>query len=283
EVEEGQLFGYLGANGSGKTTTIKILMSLLHATQGNAKIFGKSVQDPQSRVEVGFLPENPYFYEYLTPLESLRFYGKLQNVSSEEIQSRGEKLLEMTQLTHAKNTRLGDFSKGMRQRLGLSQALINDPKLLVLDEPLSGLDPMGRKLVKDLILEQRRKGKTVFFSSHILSDVEEMCDHIAILVKGELKQRGTVEDLVSPAYRKYNLHLIEINEAIQKLVTDRTSEYRLIGNEIRCEIPATEDLDDFLQKIQAQGGKIRALVPEKETLEEYFVRISSSASEDSKS
>ncbi|MEK7485857.1 MAG: ABC transporter ATP-binding protein [Planctomycetota bacterium] len=275
-IEEGQIYGYLGANGSGKTTTIKILMSLLHPISGSAKILGKDIRNAKSRIEVGFLPENPYFYEYLTPVESLQFYGRLQHVPPQEIRTRSEKLLEMMGLQQAKDQHLIGFSKGMRQRFGFCQALINEPKLLILDEPISGLDPMGRKLFKDLILEQKRKGISVFFSSHILSDVEELCDSVAILVKGQLKKSGLVHELVSSAYSGFELQLLNASDAVHQFIQSLTSNIRFFGEkQIRCVLPPKSDIDLLLKQLQEMGAKIQALIPEKETLEEYFVRISS--------
>lgn len=279
-VEEGQLFGYLGANGSGKTTTIKILMSLLHPASGNARLCGLEITNAQSRLEVGFLPENPYFYEYLTPLESLRFYGGLQNVSRKEIQSRGIKLLERVGLEHTLKMRLGEFSKGMRQRFGFCQALINEPKLLILDEPMSGLDPMGRKMIKTLILEQRKYGRTVFFSSHILSDVEEICDHIAILVKGKLRSQGEVQKLIQSETKRYEFHLEKVSSDLQEILGEKALKFHKREDSVFCTLPVEnkEELGAWLKRFQDKGVFIEALIPEKETLEEYFVRLSSASS-----
>jgi len=196
EVQPGEAFGFIGPNGAGKTTTIKILMGLLGPTSGSAWLFGKPVGDPQSRARVGFLPERPYFYEHLTAREVLDFYGQLFGMDKRTRNERSEMLLEKVALTRFANISLRKYSKGMLQRVGLCQALLHDPDLIVLDEPMSGLDPMGRALVRDLILDQRAQGKTVFFSSHILSDVEVICDQVAILVEGRLREVGTIESLL---------------------------------------------------------------------------------------
>jgi ABC-2 type transport system ATP-binding protein len=199
EVPEGSSFGFVCPNGAGKTTAIKTLMGLQRPTAGAGWIHGVSILDPASRARVGFLPERPYFYEHLTAREFLEFYARLGDVPSAERGPRITALLERVDLARFRDVPLGKFSKGMLQRAGLAQALIADPSLLVLDEPMSGLDPIGRALVRDLILEERRAGKTVFFSSHILSDIEAICDRVAMIVRGELRGQGKVADLVASA------------------------------------------------------------------------------------
>lgn len=196
DVRPGESFGFIGPNGAGKTTTIKILMGLQSATAGTATILGRDHRDPESRRKVGFLPERPYFYQYLTAAEFLRFYGSLFDLGGSELTRRIGVLLERVGLDRFADVKLGSFSKGMLQRAGVAQALINDPELVVMDEPMSGLDPMGRALIRDLILEERAAGRTVFFSSHILADVEVISDRIAIVVKGELRGCGSIDELV---------------------------------------------------------------------------------------
>ncbi len=196
-VNPGEAFGFIGPNGAGKTTTIKILMGLHTATSGTAEIFGTSVTDARARQRVGFLPERPYFYEHLTAREVLHFYGQLFDMDAGLRRERVELLLERVKLARFADVTLAKYSKGMLQRVGLCQALLHDPDLIVLDEPMSGLDPVGRALVRDLILEQRDAGKTVFFSSHILSDVEAICDRVAILVGGQMRDCGSMADVVA--------------------------------------------------------------------------------------
>lgn len=196
-VNPGEAFGFIGPNGAGKTTTIKILMGLHEATSGAAEIFGVPVSNPSARQRVGFLPERPYFYEHLTAREVLHFYGQLFEMDSQLRCERIAMLLERVKLSRFADVTLAKYSKGMLQRVGLCQALLHDPDLIVLDEPMSGLDPVGRALVRDLILEQRDHGKTVFFSSHILSDVEAICDKVAILVGGQLRESGRMSDVVA--------------------------------------------------------------------------------------
>ena len=196
EVRKGEIFGFVGPNGAGKTTTIKILVGLHAATSGSAEIFGSSVQDPRSRQRLGFLPERPYFYQHLSPQELLDFHGQLCRMERSVRRGRAESLLERVGLTRFADVPLRKFSKGMLQRVGLCQALLHQPDILILDEPMSGLDPLGRALVKELILEERERGATVFFSSHILHDVETLCDRVSILVKGELRALGTTAELL---------------------------------------------------------------------------------------
>jgi len=197
QVQPGEAFGFIGPNGAGKTTTIKILMGLQGATTGRAQIFGVDCSNAHARRRVGFLPERPFFYEHLTAREVLHFYGQLFEIPSKLRRDRVESLLERVQLTRFADVTLAKYSKGMLQRVGLCQALLHDPDLIVLDEPMSGLDPVGRALVRDLILEQREAGKTVFFSSHILSDVEAICDRVAILVGGQLRESGSLSDVIA--------------------------------------------------------------------------------------
>src|SRR6188472_2018588 len=196
-VAQGEIFGFLGHNGAGKTTIMKILLGLLRATSGYAELLGSPVQNVDVRARIGYLPESPYFYDYLTAEEFLYFYGKLAGLHRETIRTRIPRLLEQVSLTEARQRQLRKFSKGMLQRIGLAQALIHDPELVILDEPMSGLDPVGRKEVRDIILSLRDQGITVFFSTHIVSDVEMVCDRVGILAKGTMLAVGRIEDLVS--------------------------------------------------------------------------------------
>ena len=196
-VGQGEIFGFLGHNGSGKTTTMKILLGLLRATGGRIELLGAPVTDVAVHSRIGYLQESPYFYDYLTAEEFLCFYGKLAGLSRETVRQRTPELLERVGLTEARDRQLRKFSKGMLQRIGLAQAIIHDPELVILDEPMSGLDPIGRKEVRDLILSLRDQGKTIFFSTHIVSDVEMICDRVGILAKGKLLASGRIQDLVN--------------------------------------------------------------------------------------
>jgi len=197
EVPEGQVYGLLGPNGSGKSTTLKILLGLVTPTHGSSKIFGEDSRDYRSHREVGFLPENPYFYKYLTAVETLRFYGKICGLGGKKLESRIDELLELVSMKDARNRRVGGYSKGMLQRIGLAQALIQDPRLLVLDEPTAGVDPLGSRQIRDLILELKSRGKTVLLTSHLLEQVQEVCDRVGIMARGVMMREGSLADLVT--------------------------------------------------------------------------------------
>ena len=196
EVRQGEIIGMLGPNGSGKSTTVKMLLGLLYPTAGTVSVFGKNPRDVRTKKRVGYLPEESYLYKYLTPEETLDFYGALFNISASERANRTEQLLDMVGLSHARHRPVGEFSKGMARRIGLAQAMINDPDLLILDEPTSGLDPLGCKEIKDLILLLRERGKTVIICSHLLSDIEDICDRVLILYGGKIRASGSLSDLL---------------------------------------------------------------------------------------
>ena len=197
EVAPGQVYGLLGPNGSGKSTTLKIILGLVSPTAGTTKIFGRDSREVGSREAVGFLPENPYFYKYLTGAETLRFYGKFCGLGGQKLKARTNEMLELVGLQDARDRRLGGYSKGMLQRIGLAQALIQEPKLVVLDEPTAGVDPAGSREIRDLILDLKERGITVLLSSHLLAQVQEICDRVGILAHGILVREGRVQDLLS--------------------------------------------------------------------------------------
>lgn len=197
EVEEGQVYGLLGPNGSGKSTTLKILLGLVTPTRGESKIFGQDSRDYRSHRDVGFLPENPYFYKYLTAEETLRFYGKICGMGGRALDDRIAELLSLVGMEDARHRRVGGYSKGMLQRIGLAQALIQDPRLLVLDEPTAGVDPLGSRQIRDLILELKKRGKTVLLTSHLLEQVQEVCDRVGIMARGVMMREGRLDDLVT--------------------------------------------------------------------------------------
>ncbi|MBJ7258077.1 MAG: ABC transporter ATP-binding protein [Chthoniobacterales bacterium] len=196
-VEKGEVYGLLGPNGSGKSTTLKILLGLVTATRGTTRVFGEESRSVRSRKDVGFLPENPYFYKFLTGAETVRFFGKLSGMSGDALEARVAELLELVGLADAAARRVGSYSKGMLQRVGLAQALVQDPGLLVLDEPTAGVDPVGSREIRDLILKLKSRGKTVLLCSHLLSQVQEVCDRVGILARGSLVREGRVEDLLA--------------------------------------------------------------------------------------
>ena len=195
-IGEGEVYGLLGPNGSGKSTTLKVLLGLVTPTQGKAEIFGHNSRDYQSRAGVGFLPENPYFYKFLTAGETLRFYGKICGMGGRDLDDRIAELISLVGLDDAKHRRVGGFSKGMLQRIGLAQALVQDPKLIVLDEPTAGVDPEGSRQIRDLILDLKRRGKTILLTSHLLSQVQEVCDRVGIMARGEMVREGSLDSLV---------------------------------------------------------------------------------------
>ncbi len=197
EIKDNEIFGYLGANGAGKTTTFKLMLGLIRPDQGQISFWGNPVSDLKTRALVGYLPEHPYFYSYLTAQEALEFYASLFDMEKTMKKKRVRELLDLVGLDHARDVQLRKFSRGMLQRIGIAQAMVNDPKLLILDEPMSGLDPMGRKDMRDIILSCRDRGKTIIFSSHIIADVEMICDRAGILAKGELKQIVAMDDPIS--------------------------------------------------------------------------------------
>src|SRR6202011_3948017 len=196
-VETGEVYGLLGPNGSGKSTTLKIILGLISPTRGRTKIFGRDSSQVESREAVGVLPENAYFYKFLTGEETLRFFGKLCRLNGARLKSRGRELLELVGLTHARHQRLGTYSKGMLQRVGLAQALINEPKLILLDEPTAGVDPAGSSEIRNLIVDLKRSGITVLLSSHLLAQVQEICDRVAILANGVLVREGQLDELIA--------------------------------------------------------------------------------------
>lgn len=271
-VGQGEIFGFLGHNGAGKTTTMKILMGLLRASGGVVKLLGAPATDVGVHARIGYLPEAPYFYDYLTAEEFLSFYGNLAGLSRGVVQSRVPQLLERVGLMEARCRQLRKFSKGMLQRIGLAQALIHDPELVILDEPMSGLDPMGRKEVRDLILSLRDQGKTVFFSTHIVSDVEMICDRVGILAKGRMLAVGRIEDLVDTQ----QTHAVEVvcDGVVGDdfpLVKHKASRILQRGDRCLMMFPDQNDLDAVLTVLRGAGGKLVSVIPHKGSLEEIFI------------
>ncbi len=270
-VRKGEIFGFLGPNGSGKTTTIKILMGLMAPTSGQAALLGHPVGDVPVRGRIGFLPESPYFYDYLTAEEFLSFYGGLAGLSGTDLNVRVNNMLEMVGLTEARTRQLRKFSKGMLQRIGLAQALIHDPELVILDEPMSGLDPIGRKQVRDLILSLRDRGKTIFFSTHIIPDVEMICDRVGIVMKGRLVACGRVDDLVSSSLTRIVEVVCEGVEPQEvPSITSMANKVIKRGRQLLIVLPGSEHVEEVIACILREGGKIISVVPQKGSLEELF-------------
>jgi ABC-2 type transport system ATP-binding protein len=273
DVRRGEVFGVLGPNGAGKTTTIKMLMGLIYPSGGTATLFGQPSGAPAAKAKVGFLPESPYFYDYLTSREFLRFYGHLFGLFGAALEKRVDELLDLVGMTHARDLQLRKFSKGMLQRVGIAQALINDPELVVLDEPMSGLDPIGRKEVRDLILRLKESGKTVMFSSHILHDAEMLCDRVAMIMKGRLVACGPVSELIAQG----TTHEVEM--VIDRLLPEALERIRplagkvvLQGERVMVVLASQQDVDQALDVIRSAKAKLVALTPHKASLEDLFIR-----------
>lgn len=267
QVEEGEIFGFLGPNGAGKTTTLKLLMGLIYPTSGTARVRGRSIDDVAMHREIGYLPEQPYFYDYLTARELLDYFARIFGFSAKERGERIARFLERVGLADAAGIQLRKFSKGMLQRVGIAQAILHDPRIVFLDEPMSGLDPLGRREVRDIILDLKREGRTVFFSTHILSDAEMLCDRVAVLLNGKLQGVGAPGDIVS-----MELHGMEIlfelgdGQALPRRFADRAT---VTGRRCRIEVPEAElyPVIEELRRCEARILSVSALRP---TLEDYF-------------
>ena len=268
-IEEGEVFGFLGPNGAGKTTTLKLLMGLVSPTAGTARILGMDFDDPQVEAQIGFLPEQPYFYDYLTAEELLAYYAQLSGVPAKERSKRVAEMLERFGLTDSARIQLRKYSKGMMQRVGLAQAILHDPKVVFLDEPMSGLDPMGRREVREMIQQMRNEGKTVFFSTHILSDAEALCDRVAIIYQGELRGVGAVADLMSQAQRK--VEIIFCSPKVPPELTTLGDEARVSGDMVNAVLDE-EKQDAALEILRREQIRLISLTPVRSSLEEYYVQ-----------
>jgi ABC-2 type transport system ATP-binding protein len=267
-VEEGEIFGFLGPNGAGKTTTLKMLMGLVFPTGGSARILGRDVNDPEMKAQIGFLPEQPYFYDYLTAKELLEYYGRLSGVTGKDLSQRVEKVLGRVGLPDVSGVQLRKFSKGMLQRVGIAQAILHEPKVVFFDEPMSGLDPMGRREVRDLMEQLKHEGKTVFFSTHILSDAEALCDRVAVIHLGELQAVGAVADLTSGVQGK--VELIWEGTTVPAALKALGAECHVTGDTVRAVI-SEESQDLAMDALRRERLRLVSLVPVRTTLEQYFV------------
>jgi ABC-2 type transport system ATP-binding protein len=270
QIEQGEIFGFVGPNGAGKTTTIKMLMGLIYPTSGSARIFDDPIPSQRAKARLGYLPENPAYYEFLTGREALRFYGRLSRVPDAELDRRCDALLEQVGLAAAADRQIRKYSKGMQQRLGIAQAIVGDPALVVLDEPMSGLDPVGRKEVRDLILELRAQGKTVFFSTHILPDVETLCDRVGVILGGKLRDVGRIDDLLSADVRAVELTAIVPGAARAGLAGGRV--LREDGERVTVTFSDEAVAGQAVGALTRSGGTLLALTRHRETLEDFFVR-----------
>lgn len=269
EVHRGEIFGFLGPNGAGKTTTIKVLLGIIYPTSGEAYVLGRPAGDPQNHYKISYLPENPYFYDYMTGREILHFYARLFGIPEPERSRRVDALLDRVGLSRAANQPLRTYSKGMLQRIGLAQCLINDPELLILDEPTAGLDPIAHIDIRDLILELRAQGKTLFISSHQLSDVEIVCDRVAILNRGELVRMGKLEDLLSGGH--VEMIAEKVPETVLEPIRQLGGRPSLHDGRLIVEQPDDGSIDRVIDLVRAHGGHIISVKPYRRTLEDLFV------------
>lgn len=271
-VKRGEIFGLLGPNGAGKTTTIKAILRLIFPTEGEIRLFGRSADDREAARRVGYMPENPYIYQYLKPLEFLDLCGRLVGLSKADRLARSEAMIDEVGLRHAVDRPIGKFSKGMMQRIGLAQALLHDPELLILDEPMSGLDPIGRKEVRDLLLGQRQRGKTLLFTSHILSDVEELCDRVVIMQQGKITSEGRVHDLVETAGRRVEIRLSGASHALKDALGSRGAILDYDGGHLTLRVEGQNAVDEVIRVSNAAGARLDAMIPERQTLEKLFLQ-----------
>ena len=268
-VESGEVFGFLGPNGAGKTTTIKLLMRLIFPTSGTARILGKSIEDVSTHQGIGYLPEQPYFYDYLTAAELLDYFARFHRLTASDRRERIERMLKKVGLETAKKIQLRKYSKGMLQRVGMAQAILHEPEVVVLDEPMSGLDPLGRREVRDIILELKREGRTVLFSTHILSDAEMLCDRVGVIVGGKLRGVGTPGEMVGMRTEGMEI-LFEVEGADKKFaLMDRATR---TGERYRVEVSEGE-LYGALNELNSVGARILSVAQIKPTLEDFFMHL----------
>ncbi len=271
-VAEGEIFGFIGPNGAGKSTTIKILCDLIRPTAGRAAIMGIDVQKPEARRQIGYLPENPSYYAYLSAWELLRFYGTIHGISDELLSERAEELLGMLDLDDAAHRPLRTYSKGMVQRAGIAAALVHDPLVLIFDEPMSGLDPIGRKLVADLMVSLRQQGKTIFFSTHILADVETICDRVGVIVEGNIVYEGSMETVRSSAITQYDLVFSADASKVKSIFWPNQAVPRKQADLFVLKVKP-DHFTAAVRLILDQGFELTRIEPKRQRLEELFVTL----------
>lgn len=267
-VENGEIFGFLGPNGAGKTTTLKILMGLVFPTAGTARILGQEWTEPSVKAQIGFLPEQPYFYDYLTAHELLNYYAQLSGVPTKDRKRRIDEVLQQVGLTGVKGVQLRKFSKGMLQRAGIAQAILHNPQLVFFDEPMSGLDPLGRREVRDLMEQLKQQGKTVFFSTHILSDAEALCDRVAIIHKGELRGVGAIEELTSSVQGK--VEIVWQGTVVPVSMKALGAECHVSGETVRGVLSERQQ-DAAIDALRRERMRLISITPLRTSLESYFV------------
>jgi ABC-2 type transport system ATP-binding protein len=273
EVQRGEIFGFIGPNGAGKTTSIKMLLQLIFPTRGQIKLFGRVGLDPSARRRLGYLPENPYIYSYLKPLEFLDLCGQLTGLAARERRQRAEALVHRLGIAHALDRPIGRFSKGMTQRLGFCQALLHDPELLILDEPFSGLDPIGRKDMRDLMLEQKAAGRTILLTSHVLSDVELLSERVAIMRQGKVVAYGALDDLLRPEVRRVDIELAAVGSELREQLERSSQSVKALDEHVTLVVvEGDEGVPEVLQLALSGGARVLSVTPHRETLEDLFVR-----------
>ncbi|MCL2725880.1 MAG: ABC transporter ATP-binding protein [Polyangiaceae bacterium] len=272
KVDRGDIFGFLGPNGAGKTTTIKMLTGLISSTSGTAAILGKAIPSPEAMSKVGFLPENPYIYPYLTPREFVTLCGRLNDMRGRSLKDAVEHVIDRVGITYAIDRPVHALSKGMLQRTGLAAALVHAPELLILDEPMSGLDPVGRKEVRDLIVEEAHAGRTVFFSSHILSDVEMLCNNVCILRRGEIVAAGTIRSLLGQGVRRSEIALEDASDSLRASLGAVATKIERVGTALVLEVEGDDAVRTVLERALADRARVESVTPKRETLEDIFVR-----------
>lgn len=271
QVADGEVFGFLGPNGAGKSTTIKLLVGLIFPDAGSARILGKPITDIEMHSDIGYLPEQPYFYDYLTAAEVLDYFARFHNLTAADRRERTAKMLKKVGLQTAGKIQLRKYSKGMLQRVGLAQAILHDPKVVILDEPMSGLDPIGRREVRDIILELKREGRTILFSTHILSDAEMLCDRVGVIVSGKLRGVGAPEEIVGVAAQGMEI-LFELAKAKEGTSETILAKATKTGDRYRLQVPETE-LYTAVDQLRAASARILSVAQVKPSLEEYFLHL----------
>ena len=272
-VETGEVFGFLGPNGAGKSTTLKLLMQLIFPTSGAARILGRPVGDVAVRRRIGFLAENPYYYDYLTAEELLTYFARLIGYAASDAATRVNSVLDQVGLGAERRMRLRGFSKGMVQRVGLAQALLNEPEVVFLDEPMSGLDPLGRRDVRDLILSLRKRGCTVFFSSHILSDAEALCDRVAIVAQGKLAASGRLDELLAFELQGWELVIADVPAPLAATLPARFGGVTALSHgRVALRLPADAEPDQVIRTLRGEGARLESLHPIRLTLEDFFLQ-----------
>jgi len=282
EIKKGEVFGFLGRNGAGKTTTIKMICGLLIPTSGKIWINGIEGSSPESRKSLGYLPEQPYFYEYLTPEETINFYCKLRGMGSKDFSKEWERLSEILELKEISKIRIRNFSKGMRQKIGFAIALVGDPEFLILDEPMSGLDPIGRRHIRELILSLRDSGKTIFFSSHVLSDVEQLCDRVGVLTRGRLVAMGDIKEVLSQEISSVDVVFKKCPEILINEFSNSGHLIRRWEDYVHFKFDNMEVANSAVHRALEEFAKLVEFAPQKESLEEFFVRMQIKEGEESK-